>query len=640
MKTRVVIILMVLYILIWNLSFAQRWGKISAEENSITSISEESDADAVFLFEKSDIEITPEFELLIIRHTRIKILTEEGKKYANIKIPYWHGDIISYIKGHTIFPDKKKIKLKETDIFDEKGELWHNKVFTIPGVETGAIIEYKYYIRSKYLSLSPWYFQNSEFTKLSQLSISIPDGFNYKAYYTNLDESVCKPVKEKITNLSWGNRVIYKYIWKMENVSSIKQEPFMTNIKDYLSALYFQFESYSYKDQYHKLASTWKDKAERVRWLYKKFLNRDHGLKEKAMQLVSNVNTDYEKALKIYNFVKDTIGKGPYHWIIGERLVKPDHVLENRKGSDVEKNILLINLLRHAGCTAYPVMISTRDHGKFDLRYVSLQQVNHVIVYFEGNEKAVLLDTKNKWCPFGTLPSDDFVQHGLLISDNDVKQIKIPDLKGFNLSSAETRGILDDKGTLIGKTTLIFNEYRGIEEREELSKKGEKDYINNKMSERFSDFKIDSFFVSEFDDIEKPFKISVYYKLSEYAQVIDKMIYLSPVSFFNHDSNPFKKEKRNFRVDFPYMFSYIDYFDVLIPEGYELIEIPNPVDLKDQFIRYKTECAISKQIIQYSREFLVASLYFTKEEYPELRNFYSKVVNNDQIQLVLSNSDN
>ena len=179
MKRSVCILAMIILISISNSLFAQKWGKVSKDILKMTSIPEDSEADAVILFEKCDMKITAQFELEQKIHRRIKILTERGLKYADISFSYWHEDNISRLKAHTILPNGKKIKLKKKQIFNKQDRLWKEKVFTFSGVEVGSVIEYKYEKCSQYLtSLEPWYFQNQEFTKLSQLSVIIPSGFN------------------------------------------------------------------------------------------------------------------------------------------------------------------------------------------------------------------------------------------------------------------------------------------------------------------------------------------------------------------------------------------------------------------------------------------------------------------------------
>ena len=79
---------------------AQEWGEVSDEILGLTAIPEDPEADAAILFDKGTIAITLRAELVIQRHTRIKILTERGLKYGDISISLDSKDEIDNLRAH------------------------------------------------------------------------------------------------------------------------------------------------------------------------------------------------------------------------------------------------------------------------------------------------------------------------------------------------------------------------------------------------------------------------------------------------------------------------------------------------------------------------------------------------------------
>ena len=82
-------------------------------------------------------------------YARIKVLSEKGKELATVNLPYLKGqDKITDIKGRTIQPDGTVIPLtvKAEDLMVAKNgdEQIGKKVFTLPSVEVGSILEYSY----------------------------------------------------------------------------------------------------------------------------------------------------------------------------------------------------------------------------------------------------------------------------------------------------------------------------------------------------------------------------------------------------------------------------------------------------------------------------------------------------------------
>ncbi len=83
---------------------------------------------------------------------RIKVLTEKGKDLATVHIPYERRSFkVTDIQGRTIHPDGTVIPLttKASDLTDIKTKDFqvNTKVFTLPNVEVGSILEYRLQLR-------------------------------------------------------------------------------------------------------------------------------------------------------------------------------------------------------------------------------------------------------------------------------------------------------------------------------------------------------------------------------------------------------------------------------------------------------------------------------------------------------------
>src|SRR6266404_2959206 len=126
---------------------ADEWQPISPEELKMTSLPEAPGAPAVILYrqvDRDDGRSAHEFN-----YVRIKILTEEGRKYANVEIPFFKetGTVLG-IKARSIRADGSIAqfdgKVYEQTIVKAKGFKYLAKTFTLPDVQIGSIIEYHY----------------------------------------------------------------------------------------------------------------------------------------------------------------------------------------------------------------------------------------------------------------------------------------------------------------------------------------------------------------------------------------------------------------------------------------------------------------------------------------------------------------
>ena len=111
-------------------------------------------------------------------YVRIKILTEEGRKYADVEIPFFksEGDIVG-IRARTTRPDGSVVnfdgKVYEKFIVKAKGVKYLAKAFTLPDAQVGSIIEYFYTqdLSEHYIYDSHWILSEELFTKRAKFTL-------------------------------------------------------------------------------------------------------------------------------------------------------------------------------------------------------------------------------------------------------------------------------------------------------------------------------------------------------------------------------------------------------------------------------------------------------------------------------------
>src|SRR5207248_8567783 len=122
----------------------------------------------------------------------IKILNEEGRKRADIEIPFFKesGMKIVKLKARTIHADGSVINFEgkpfDKSIVKAKGLQYMAKTFTLPDVQVGSIIEYSYTLDLPEYSLlnSQWILSDELFTKHARFSLK-----PYTSNYSNLHVS-------------------------------------------------------------------------------------------------------------------------------------------------------------------------------------------------------------------------------------------------------------------------------------------------------------------------------------------------------------------------------------------------------------------------------------------------------------------
>jgi hypothetical protein len=122
-------------------------------------------------------------------YARIKVLTEKGKDLATVEVPYLRGDTkIVAIRARTIHADGTVIPLigKPEDLLSFKKTTnggdnlqVNRKVFTLPSVEVGSILEYSYdlqYDENQFMS-PQWVIQRPYFVHKAHYAFTPFKGF-------------------------------------------------------------------------------------------------------------------------------------------------------------------------------------------------------------------------------------------------------------------------------------------------------------------------------------------------------------------------------------------------------------------------------------------------------------------------------
>ena len=625
----------ILFISQFPLLAQEKWGKISKEILTLAKFESDTTADAVILFDVAEEEITTK-EIKLIRHVRIKILSEEGKSYADVKIPYFREDRVEDIKAQAVSPKGKKTKLEGKNIFEEKiNRNFKGKVFAIPGVEIGSVIEYKYMLISEYFTiLDPWYFQNDCYTQISEFAIKLDPRFNYNVFYQNVIGDDAEPERTEYLIPGARTRTGTRVSWRIENIPPITPEPYMKNVDDYRMALFFQLLEYRSPYTYVKFIAEWDDLAKKVHDHFKQVYGQKGSLKDKIEELCPDSLTSEKKIKVLYNFVRDEIETKWIHSIWLDR--SPDEVLEKRVGDISEKNMLLISLLQHAGLEAYPILISTRKNGILRTNWPQLQQFNLLLAYVNIDGEEYFLDTSDPYCPFSILPENDLVENGFLIMEENSRFLKMPKASQINVRYCKSTGKLLDNGKLIYHCDLRYEGYEAMILRRKLINEDINEYLTDWLTDKFAQVSIDTFQVFDLENIELPLRISIDFSANEYAQVIGDMIYFNPPQVNRLGNNPFKREARNFPVDYSYLTGINEEMTITLPEGFLIEELPPFKLLKIDGGHFLCDCSQEGNVVTFRRQFLIKKLSFQPREYSDLRDFYARIVNLEEGQVVLN----
>lgn len=625
-----------------------KWGKIASEDLAMTIYEPDPDADAVVLQDYGNISFDifpsgPVYKLERIK--RIKILKTSAFDRGNVTISYYKTSKTKFqLKAHIFQVDGTETQVPSNDIFDEKiYRSFHQKRVALPDVTEGSIIEYRYTITSPYLTQLPtWYFQEDIPIRASELHVNIPSWFEYARLFQGTDKLVVSETKPSTVNIGGGILDSQTSRYVAEKVEALQEEPFITTMNDYRMRIKFQLNGIQVPGRpYEPYMTTWEGFAEELSTAT--YFGQQYSKKKRVQPIQKAVEsqlallkTEAEKISFLHQYLtRNMEWDGDYDATININI---DKAFELRRGNSAELNLMLLALLRANDIEAYPMLISTRSHGKIFPFYPFISQFNHVLVY------AKLKDGKEQFLDIGDAVSPVYLpriqslnKQGLVIlSEEKTEWMDIKPNKSKNVMMLNLK--LDEEGILHGDVTCQHSGYSAVRERRNYADDTEGNYWVNRLEEQAVTAEVDKFEYDNLKDINKAFKGTITCSFPTQTQVVDDFIYLSPIIYSNFKENPFKTEKRIYPIEIAYPFSEQLIVNINIPEGYIVEELPENLNLQMPDKAAKCTYSISKKEenkLQIVLRAKVNKLIFYPEEYEGIKNFYDLISEKLQEQIVL-----
>ena len=95
------------------------------------------------------------------------------------------------------------------------------------------------------------------------------------------------------------------------------------------------------------------------------------------------------------------------------------------------------------------------------------------------------------------------------------------------------------------------------------------------------------------------------------------------------------KEPRKFPVEFAGPERDTDTFEITLPAGYEVDDLPPPVDVDYGYANYHSKTDLTGNVIHYTRTFEVKDLSVPVTKAEELKKFYRIIANDERNTAVL-----
>lgn len=652
-----------------GLGFSQNYelGEVTIEELQELKYSNDPNAEAVVLFENGktyfQYDMNSGFNIITEVEKKIKIYSKEGLDWANKAVKYYtvgqNEERVSFSKAITYNLENGKIektKLRNDGEFDEKiNKYWSQKKIVMPNVKVGSIIEYKYIIKSPNYSTFPiWNFQYSIPVKYSSFKTYIPEYF----VYNNQFKGELVPVVDsemkiksftgrytKDNSRSGGSnfeRESYEVEYKeyfasyfLSNVPAMKDEKYVNNIENYVSAIYHELSSVNLPyEAIVNYSSDWESVAKTI-MNYEGFgdeLSRNDYYKKEIDKLLTGIVDQKEKIILIFEYVKNRMNWNNGYGYLCDNGVRKAYA--DKVGNVAEINLMLTSMLRYAGVEANPILVSTRSNGV--PIFPSRSAFNYVIAGVELQDNLVLFDATNKYSLPNILPIRDLNWFGRLIRDNRSSTLVdlMPKMK--SIKSIMLLCDINANGDIKGKVRKQISDYNAFVHRDKYFNVDKESYID-KLNDDFEEINISEYKIDNVENLSQKIVETFSFIDNKNVENIGGKLYFSPMMFFKLKENPFKLETRKYPIDFNFPFKDSYVFTINIPEGYIVEYLPEAANiiLDNNYGGFNYVISEKQGKIQLAVNYEINTSIIPASNYEFLKSFFKMMIEKQSEKIIL-----
>lgn len=640
--------LFLLLILVVRLQFPGRpieagdeWQPIDPADLQMTGEPKAPGAPAIYLYRQVDRQEAGRGTHTEFNYVRIKILTEEGRKYANVEIPYSKAiAAINGIRARTIHPDGTIVnfdgKIFENTIVKSKTIKYLAKTFTMPDAQVGSIIEYHYILdlEDYYIFASNWMISEDLFTRKAMFSLKPYERWPLQWNWPAGLPAGTNPPKQDPDHVIRMTAV---------DIPAFQREDHMPPENELKFRVNFVYNEEGIESD---PARFWKNYGKKQFEQTEKFVDRRKAMEQAVSQLISPTDSADTKLRKIYarcQQVKNLDFKRKQDKQKVEKAKPNENVEEvwkNGVGSGKDINLLFLALARAAGFEAYYVRLSGRSEYFFKQQRMNPRELDAEAVLVKSEGKDLYLDPATKFAPYGLMPWTETGVAGLRIDDQGGTWIQT-ELPGSSackvLRQADLK--LDEDGGLEG---LVKVTYTGLEA------------LGKRLSYRFSDDTQRKEYLEEelknvipvaaevelknqpdWNSSDEKFVAEYNVKIPGWASSAGKHVVLPLGLFAGAQKHLFEHSQRTYPIYFAYLFQTEDETKIALPDGWKVDSLPKEVHLDAKAAEYLIHADGKENALEVTRTLRSDVLLLKPSSYPTLHGFYQQVRSGDEQQAVL-----
>jgi hypothetical protein len=608
---------------------------------------------AVIVYAEDIITVQPNGKIRKTERRAIKILRPEGRQLAKKYFMYDSETKINSIHGWTIPAQGKDYEVKDKEMTDsgytgaEEGALvtdFHAKNMELPAADPGNVIGWEIEQDWRpYILQDRWDFQDEIPIREARYTLQLPPSWEYKAVFVNHLDVVP----------ATSNGL---YSWTVSDVAPVRWEPQMPPWGGVASRMVLSifppgatnkgFESWAQMgDWYTQLTQGRRDVNPEIH--------------SQVATLTASLNAPLPKMRAVANFLQRDIRYVEIGLGIGGYQPHPaSFVYAHRFGDCKDKATLMSAMLADSGIDSYYVVINATRGAVDAATPPYLGNFNHVILAIKIPQeisdsvvpasivhpklgRLLFFDPTDTMTPFGMIRGELQANYAMLVAPDGGELVRLPQMAPARSGIHRTAKLtLDPQGNLAGDFVEVRTGDSARHQRNALhyvTKNEDKiKPIENTVSASVGTFALTKASVLNLDDTSQPFGYNYSLVAHDYAKSTGNLLLVRPrvVGIYTNGVLE-KKEPRKYSIEMECPAQYTDTFEITLPPGFEVDDLPPAIDVDDSFASYHSKTEVKGNVLHYSRVYEVKQVTIPLDQMEDFKKFYRIVAGDERSTAVL-----
>ena len=605
------------------------------------------DPNAIILLDDKEYTVQPNGHVVL--HERIvrKILRPQGRDAAEFAVGYNKDSKVDWMHIWSIGPDGHEYAMKDNELIDVAA--WNQEVLyqddrgragRAPAGDPGAVVAEEYqaelpFYRPEIL----WILRDEYPIQRNRLTLQLPPGFLFDTKWKNHDTQA--PVD--LGNNRWQWEILNA---REINLRDVRLAPSVAEVLPVMAVHYAGPGS--------PVPEDWQSIGVWYEGLTAGRTTATPEMTAKAQALTAGLTDFYAKANAIDAFVRGDIRYVAIS--IGIGGMQPhaaSDIFRNRYGDCKDKATLLAAMLSTVGIRSTWLMVNT-ERGLIDPSMPSLLG-DHMIAAIElpvgynapgmysvvtakSGKRFLITDPTWEYTPFGQIEDNLQGSYALLMDGAQSQVIQIPVMKpDRNTWTRSAHMKLAGDGGLSGD--VVESLYGDVAARTRFNYSNSDEHKQSEMLDRhlnadLTGFTLTNVKTTNLQDVDKEVVFSYTVTAASYAKSMGTLLMVRP-RILGSDAMPMDDKPRAYPINLVQTTMQKDSFDMELPAGYVVDELPDPVKVDVGFASYESKTTVDKGMLHYARTYTVREVEVPAKKYSDLRELEGAIASDERSNVIL-----